>query len=111
MIGHRQVIEARQQGLRPRTVELVIGPAPVVRYPWQDPETLLADGAMPSVYTDGDSPELADLRFLVGLRVSILPRECSTDLWMRWWFAVQAARPLLLASIDPETEETLTWPQ
>lgn len=110
MIGHLQVVEARRRRQRPTLVDLVIGPAPAVRYGWQAPETMLAQDAVPTVYTAGEPPELADLRWLTGLRVSMLPRECSADLWGRWWAAVQAACPRFMAGIEPDTEEVVTWP-
>lgn len=111
MIGHLQIIAARQRRRRPTMVELVIGRAPAVRYEWEAPETLLEQGAIPAVYTNGDPPELADLRWLKGLRVSILPRECGSDLWGRWWDAARAAEPRFMAGIEPDTEEVVTWPQ
>lgn len=110
MIGHLQVIDARRSRLRPTLVDLVIGPAPTVRYAWQSPESMLAQGDVPTVYTAGEQPELADLRWLTGLRVSMLPRECSSDLWARWWSAVQAAGPRFVAGIEPDSEEVVTWP-
>lgn len=109
MIGHLQVVEARRHRQRPTLVDLVIGPAPAVRFAWEAPESMLEQGEIPRVYTAGESPELADLRWLTGLRVSLLPRECGTDLWGRWWAAVQAARPRFMAGIEPDTEEVVTW--
>lgn len=110
MIGERQIAEARRHHQRPTLVDLVIGPAPAVRYAWQSPESMLAQGEVPTVYTAGEQPELADLRWLTGLRVSMLPRECGSELWSRWWSAVQAAGPRCMAGIEPDTEEVVTWP-
>lgn len=110
MIGHLQIAAIRRRRMRPTLVDLVIGPAPEVRYGWQAPETALEQGCVPTVYTAGDAPELADLRWLRGLRVSLLPRECGMDLWGRWWSAVQAAGPAFMAGIEPDTEEVVTWP-
>lgn len=110
MIGHLQIAALRRRHQRPTLVDLVIGPAPVVRYAWQAPEDALAQGVVPTVYTAGETPELADLRWLTGLRVSLLPRECGMALWGRWWEAVRAAAPAFMAGIEPDTEEVVTWP-
>lgn len=88
---------------------MVIGPAPAVRFAWESPESLLAQGEVPRVYTAGEVPELADLRWLTGLRVSLLPLECGSDLWGRWWSAVQSAFPAFMAGVEPDSGEVVTW--
>jgi hypothetical protein len=110
MIGHRQIIAARMRRQRPTLVELVIGPAPAPTRLWH-PEGELAEGCVPAVWTDTIAPDLADLRFLRGLTVSVLGQSCSAEAWGRWWDAIVAVEPALLIGIDPHTDEVATWPQ
>jgi hypothetical protein len=87
MRGHELLIEMRLRGLKPELVFLVDAP---VDNKWREP----TDTPEVSVFTD--VPERADLRFLVGLRVSI---SASTESRAKAFFeAAKAAGAEIVAS-------------
>lgn len=90
MRGHRQIQRARAHGLAPRHVFVVVGACP-------DRPVFPVDGdmwhdALPQVWTDGATPETADLRWSRGLRVDLTCAEGEPDeLLIRWYGALVAA--------------------
>jgi len=82
MKGHEKIINLRMQGKAPELVYL------------DDFESALADwedlGTNPVVTLSNDVPEALDLRFLVGLRVSVTSR--SEDRAKRLFNACKAAK-------------------
>jgi len=108
VIGHRQIEEARASGWRPAAVFIEIGQAPDVEWPWQAPEEQLAREEIPVVWTHGEKPEFADLRFLRGLRVHLELREGDPLLFWRWWEAIHDIEPRAVYGIDANGE-VVAW--
>lgn len=80
MIGQSQIIRARQQGLRPRTVFVEAGLAPLPqRFNFEKYENALAYGTHPTVNIPPDElGKRHDFRFLIGC-VVIVTGECMSD--------------------------------
>jgi len=89
-------------------VFLEIGTAPIVTWPWQTHEQQLERDELPTVWTQGEKPELADLRFLRGLRVHLELREADPLLFWRWWEAIHDIEPRAVYGIDA-TGEVVSW--
>ena len=108
MIGHRQILDARMAGYNPACVFLNIGPAPTPTRLQTKPEDVLAEGALPEVWTDGASPLAADLRFLRGMRVHVaLMGAARVEFWP-WWDAAAAAQPARMYGVEPDGE-VIEW--
>jgi hypothetical protein len=108
VIGHRQIEAARASGWRPAAVFIEIGPAPKVGWSWQAPDEQLSNGEIPVVWTQGEKPEMADLRFLRSLRVHLELREGDPLLFWRWWEAIHDIEPSAVYGIDA-TGEVVAW--
>lgn len=110
MKGHRQIIAAREAGWKPVAVFLTIGGAPAARYGFQEPEGALREGAIPEVFTEADSPTLADLRWLRGMRVHLtLAQDGPRHAYWQWWAALEAAEAAHIIGIEPDGE-VVQWP-
>jgi len=108
MNGHQQVVALRESGYRPTCVFINIGPTPPARRLTVAPERMLEQGGIPEVWTDGESPALADLRFLKGLRVHVsLMGGARAEFWP-WWDAVVNAQPDHAFGLEPDGE-VLEW--
>ena len=86
MRGHTEIIKMRKAGHKPPIVFLNDWP---LNNKWREPADL------PEVSIDGERPKHADLRFLIGLRVSIT---CTTKNRAEAFFeAAKAARAEIVA--------------
>ena len=108
MIGHRQIIDARSAGWKPQCVFFHIGPAPVRGIVDVPNEGELDAGYLPTVYTNGDNVATVDLRWMVGLRVHVLPVACSPETFWKWWDAGVEAKPDHAFGLEPDGE-ILQW--
>jgi len=105
VIGHQSVIDARRAGYRPSAVFLEIG-TPRMGAP--SPERDMRDGLLPAVWTMGETPAAADLRFLLGLRVHVTLHEGSSEMFWLWWDAVKNAKPAAVYGVEPDGK-VITW--
>jgi hypothetical protein len=82
VIGEKQIIAARLQGLKPAAVFIEAGlPQPKVKFPFQDPERAIEIGSLPTVHiSESELRERLDLRFLAGCRVHIHGPHMSDEL-------------------------------
>lgn len=108
MKGHRQVVAARVAGWKPAAVFVTVGTAPPMRYAFDNPESAMALGGLPEVWTDGELPALADLRFLRGCRVHLDLREGARWAFGAWWDVLVAAGVQAIYGVDPEGE-VVAW--
>ncbi len=114
MTGQEAVIGLRRRGLKPQAVFFE------PRHPTASPSLSSADKAprskptdqapdpLPSVYAGDTQPAVADLRFLVGLRVHLCPAGDEWT-WAGWWDAIVAAKPSELFGVHPVTQELSIW--
>ncbi len=103
MKGHRQIIEARRRGLLPVCAFVSVGRAPGFRSDWFENE--IAEGALPEVWTDGDCPETADLRWSHALRLHMSPCDgTDAELLLRWTQAFEAAGARFVVIVTPDGE-------
>lgn len=107
MKGADRVIRLRMTGWQPRSVLVRIAKAPP---PKRVPPSLREDFAAlddehPTVYTDGTTPETADLRWCLGLLVHVVAEpETPSALFDRWVDAVASAQPAIMGMIGPQGE-------
>lgn len=107
MRGTERITRLRLAGLKPASVVIRIGKAPPHE---RVPGSLRADfdaidDEFPTVYTDGDTPEVADLRFCVGMLVHLVADpEISPDEFDRWVDAVASNEPARMGMIGPQGE-------
>lgn len=82
MIGHKQIITARQQGFKPVAVFIEAGLAQMpVRFAFEDPEQALAHNLPATVIIGlGEIGERHDLRFLVDCRVHLHGMKLTDEL-------------------------------
>ena len=118
MIGHRQILEARQNGQKPPTIFVEIGrPArpPKARSAGPhagslhealyDPEAALDSGQFPVVYVDpGERP---DLRFCVDCSVLLSGPRWSPDLLELGEAIAEAGARIVVVSATPDSDELL----
>lgn len=114
MNGHRELIAMRRSGFRPECVWVADYPCPTDWAKWGD---------HPQVCVDGDTPELEDFRFLVGItvvidgfdntRVQRFAKACSTHAKRVIANVSRITEPYqrieLVSTTD--TAGVLTWPQ
>lgn len=108
MIGHRQVIAARRAGYKPAAVFLEVGPPPDAGLIDTPAEQQLAQGQLPTVWTNGASVATTDLRWLVGLRVHVVNAQASSWHFWEWWEAVCDAKPAHVVAVEPDGE-VIEW--
>lgn len=79
MTGHQQIILARQNGLKPKAVFLMVGIEPAGNTFYDQPENALRFGSLPEVFVRPEElNKPLDLRFLVGMPVHIhTPEICD----------------------------------
>lgn len=113
MNGHRELIAMRRAGYKPAFVFVNDFPCQTDWAKWGD---------HPTVCTDGDTPELEDFRFLVGVTAIVAGFDAArVD---RITKACQAHAKRVVASVSTrlndfrmevssttDTEEILTWPK
>lgn len=108
MIGHKQIIDVRMQGLAPTDVFLHLKPHPPRRNDgfWNPEEQLINhETDYPDVYVGSDNPKRADLSWMIGLTVHLIPSATTTNEQYRdWWIACTEAKPKFLIGIDPDGE-------
>jgi len=115
VIGAELIVAMRRDGLRPRAVFVEVNhptASSKLKFNALSMHSTLAandpDLVLPEVYTAGADPELADLRFLHGLRVHLSPVGDQWE-WASWWDAIVAANPAELFGCHPETLEVSVW--
>lgn len=107
MKGADRVIRLRMDGWQPRDVLIRIAKAPP---PQPVPRSLRADfdaldSEYPTVYTDGETPETADLRWCLGLPIHVVAeQETPLPLFDRWVQAVANAHPAMMGMVGPQGE-------
>ena len=102
MVGHLQIIEVRQQGLKPSAVFFTDSPMPKARFGFDHPERALEHRLYPEVYLESsDLKKRLDLRFIASCRVLINTREVTPELVAFAERAVECgATQVVLASPD-----------
>jgi hypothetical protein len=99
MRGHRQIIAARRDGLKPRAVFIdLVGQPMVVTSKYDEPENSIRLGFYPHVEvlrTDVHGP--IDLRFLVGLTVHVHGQAMDDDMGMLL-DRIEAEKPMVLVA-------------
>jgi hypothetical protein len=108
VIGHRQVIAARRAGYKPKAVFLEIGHPPALGLVDTPAEQQMAQGQIPTVWTNGASVSTADLRWLVGLRVHVVNAQSSSWHFWEWWEAVCDAHAAHVVAVEPDGE-VIEW--
>ncbi|MEB3211289.1 MAG: hypothetical protein VKL39_08035 [Leptolyngbyaceae bacterium] len=83
---------------------LTIGTAPAGEFWFDRPDTDIGQQALPQVWTDGDDPTLADLRFLRGMRVHLDIGDGPRHSFWQWWAALEAAEAAHIIGIEPDGE-------
>lgn len=107
MRGADRISRLRLAGYKPADVLIRIAKAPP---PQRVPASLRADfdaldDEYPTVYTDGEIPEVADLRFVVGMLVHVVAEpDTDTDEFDRWVDAVAINEPARIGMIGPQGE-------
>jgi hypothetical protein len=103
MLGHKQIINLRKSRQKPKTVFVHIGNHIANKNPLFHPENALYFNELPSVYTGKTTPSKADLSWVHGLKIQLLP--CNDiELWVKWWIALVDAKPQYLIGIDTDGE-------
>jgi hypothetical protein len=101
MIGHEEIIEARLNGMAPKDVFFYIRDA--------DVDMSIYGVEQPDVFTEKTLPKNADLRWMHGLVVHLIPGPDTTnEEYLKWWLACIEAKPKFLIGIDPDGELN-TW--
>lgn len=114
MKGHQQIIKLRKAGLKPSHVMFMVGDRQHhPEHPWPPQtaphelrmamhrEMVIEEAQYPEVYTMHARPVDADLRFLVGLRVSAVQQHGTNDAdWSKWIAALDRANPEFLCALD-----------
>lgn len=103
MRGHKQIIDLRKNNAKPKTVFFHIGNCDAKKNSLFDPENALYFNELPSVYTCKSTPAKADLSWLHGLHVQLLPCD-DIQLWIKWLVAIIDAKPKYLIGIDNDGE-------
>lgn len=101
MKGHEQIIKSRLEGLAPKDVFVYVRDA--------DVDMSQFGAEYPDVFTENSSPLTADLRWMYGLTVHLIPGPKTTNEdYAKWWIACTKANPKFLIGIDPDGELN-TW--
>ena len=113
MTGHRELVAMRRAGLKPNYAWIADHPCPTdwAKY-----------GDYPQICVDGDTPELEDFRFLVGVTAIVEGQDPIRVARIATACAVHAKRVIanvnrqvseyhreLISTTD--TEEVMTWPK
>ena len=96
MIGHKQIIALRKQGLKPETVFIEF------KKPFYA-ERDIKLGDSPSVYIGHESAKLADLTWTKGLNVQLMPAH-SIQQFCEWWVALIKADVNSIVGLDNDGE-------
>lgn len=92
------------QGWKPADICICVGPAPKRLPPDDEVEQI-----HPTVWTDGETPEIADLRWCHGVLVHLLADEgIPESVFDRWVTAVVEAGPAKVGMLGP-TGEVALW--
>jgi hypothetical protein len=102
MIGHQQIINLRQRGMKPHSVFVLIGEHPKFKIDFNDPERALENEFIPTVYTGITDPERIDLTWIKGVRVHLIGGDLKS--YMSWWISIINAEPKLLVGIDWDSQ-------
>jgi hypothetical protein len=108
MIGHKQIINLREHGMKPKSVFFKIAEHPKFKTPMEDPEMALEQGYLPEVYTGITDPKKTDLAWIKGLCVHLIGGDVESHI--NWWISIVDAEPKLLIGIDWEDQINI-WRQ
>lgn len=110
MIGEKQIIEARKQGLRPSAIFFEVGfDLPDFASRFERPENALATKQYPEVWvTPQDLESPLDLRFCVGCRALVHGKDWS-DGFLRFVERLVQVEPLQIVAITNEGGDMMVW--
>jgi len=108
MIGHKQIIDLRQNGYKPNAVFIFIGEHPKVKFDFEDPERALEANFIPTVYVGITEPKKIDLTWIKGLRIHLFGGDVLSH--TRWWCSLIDHEPKFLIGIDWDNQVNI-WRQ
>ena len=96
MIGHKQIIDLRMNGYKPKSVFISFS-KPV------DAEKDIEMNSLPTVYAENSDPYMTDLSWAKGLFVQLMPSDdIAKD--MKWWCALVDVGVKNMVAIDSDGE-------
>jgi hypothetical protein len=98
MIGHKQIVELRKNGYKPKAVFIFIDEHPKVKFDFEDPDRAVEMNFIPEVYTGITEPRKIDLTWIKGLTIHLQGGDMKE--YLDWWVSVIDAEPSFLIGID-----------
>ena len=98
MIGHKQIVELRKNGYKPKAVFIFIDEPPKVKFDFEDLERAVEMNFIPEVYTGITEPKKIDLTWIKGLNIHLQGGDMEE--YLDWWVSIVDAEPLFLIGID-----------